>query len=88
MFARVSDLKELVEEGQQLLGEAAPRIVAVPRFKVGDRIAPLVSHMAGMKNRGGTIAIVRTAPAYYGVKFDGQKDVHKWFAEDELKKKR
>lgn len=50
-----------------------------------DRVTATVDHMPGMKGMSGAVKIVRTSPAYYGVKFDGEGDVHKWLAEDELK---
>ena len=54
------------------------------KFAKGDRVVSLVGHMPGMAGSEGTIEIVRTAPAYYGVRMDGEDEVHKWLAEDEL----
>ena len=54
------------------------------KFKVGDEVRSLVAHMPGMKGATGSVEIVRTSPAYYGVKMDGESEVHKWLAEDEL----
>lgn len=62
-------------------------IVEVAKFAIGDRVESLVDHMPGMKGMQGTVEIVREGdPAYYGVKFDGEDEVHKWLAEDELKR--
>ncbi len=59
---------------------------SAPKFSIGDRVKPLVSHMAGMKEMVGTIKIAREgSPPYYGVKFDDMDKVHRWYAEDELK---
>lgn len=55
-----------------------------PKFKKGDRVESLAEHMKGMKGSVGTVSIVRDGP-YYGVTMDGEKDVHKWLSEDEVK---
>ncbi len=62
----------------------APIGEARSKYKVGDRVVSTVDHMPGMQNMPGTVSIVRTKPAYYGVLMDGSDDVHKWLAEDEL----
>lgn len=54
------------------------------QYKKGDRVTALVSHMPGMKGMSGEINIVEDGP-YYGIKFDGEKETHKWYAQDELK---
>ena len=57
-----------------------------PKFAIGDRVEPLVSHMPGMKAMVGTVKIAREGnPPYYGVKFPEMDKVHKWYAEDELR---
>jgi len=71
--ARVTDVKR---DGMERL--------AKPAFSKGDKVKSLVGHMPGMKGMTGTVSIVRTSPAYYGVTMDGEKTVHKWLAEDEL----
>ena len=58
---------------------------ASSKYAKGDRVEALVDHMPGMKGMTGEVEIVRTKPAYYGVKFDGETKTHKWLAEDELK---
>ena len=58
--------------------------MADPKYTKGDRVTSTVNHMPGMKGMSGVVEIVRTKPAYYGVKFDGEDDVHKWLAEDEV----
>lgn len=55
-----------------------------PAYAVGDRVQALVDHMEGMAGKVGTVAIVRTTPAYYGIDFGDGQPVHKWLAEDEL----
>lgn len=65
--------------------DAAYEDMASAAFSVGDKVVALVDHMPGMKGKSGTVAIVREgAPPYYGVKFDGMSDVHKWLAQDEI----
>lgn len=54
------------------------------KFAVGDRVTSLVDHMPGMNGMAGTVQIVRTSPPYYGVVMDGESEVHKWLAEDEV----
>lgn len=56
-----------------------------PQFAKGDRVTATVGHMPGMLGKSGEVEIVRTEPAYYGLKFDGEDKVHKWLAEDEIK---
>lgn len=56
----------------------------IAKFNKGDRVTSLVGHMPGMEGATGEITIVRTEPAYYGVTMDGDDDVHKWLAEDEI----
>lgn len=59
--------------------------MTMPKFSVGDRVQPLVSHMPGMKGMVGTVKIAREGdPPYYAIKFDDMDKVHKWYAEDEL----
>lgn len=59
---------------------------ATAAYDVGDRVRALVAHMPGMKGKLGTIEIVHPgAPGgTYGVRFDGDDAVHKWYVEDEL----
>jgi HK97 family phage prohead protease len=59
---------------------------ATAAYDVGDRVRALVAHMPGMKGKLGTIEIVHPgAPGgTYGVRFDGDDEVHKWYVEDEL----
>lgn len=66
--------------------DAQPSVRAsAAKFAVGDRVKALVDHMPGMKGATGVVEIAREGtPPYYGVKFDGASDVHKWLAEDEI----
>lgn len=62
-------------------------VKAKAKFSKGDSVKSLVNHMEGMKGMIGEIKIVRTSPAYYGIKFEDHKmgkEVHKWLAEDEI----
>jgi hypothetical protein len=57
---------------------------AAPKFGKGARVEALADHMEGMKGSTGKVTLVRNGP-YYGVTFDGERKVHKWLAEDEIK---
>jgi hypothetical protein len=60
--------------------------VTPPLYKIGDAVQATTDHMKGMMEMMGRVAIVREgAPPYYGIKFDGMGEIHKWMAEDELK---
>lgn len=60
---------------------------ATPRYPEGTRVRSLVDHMPGMKGAVGVVRIAREGtPPYYGVQFDGEREVHKWLAEDEVEK--
>lgn len=72
-----------------LTGEQKARLRALldtkaAAFAKGDRVEATADHMDGMSGSTGVIAIVRDGP-YYGVRFDGERAVHKWLAHDELK---
>ena len=65
--------------------DSDPADASAPMFKIDDRVKALVNHMPGMKGMTGIVSIARAgAPPYYGVKFDGETEIHKWLAEDEL----
>lgn len=90
--ARVAGVKRLfdaVEHGD-LTPEQTARLTALlaakkrARFAAGDRVVALAEHMEGMRGSAGKVSIVENGP-YYGVTFDGERRVHKWLAEDELK---
>lgn len=55
-------------------------------YAVGDRVRALVEHMPGMEGREGAVRIVRpgTPGGTYGVLFDGDTEIHKWYVEEEL----
>lgn len=53
-------------------------------YTLGDRVKlkPGKSHDEMTANKKGTIAVIST-PAL-GIRFDGMKSVHKWYADDEV----
>jgi capsid assembly protease len=56
-----------------------------PQYAVGSRVRSLVDHMPGMKDRVGEVREANAgAPPYYAVLFDGESEVHKWLAENEI----
>lgn len=54
-----------------------------PLFSGGDRVE-VIADRDGLEGKTGVISIVRSEPAYYGVTLDGNSNVTKWIAEDEL----
>jgi HK97 family phage prohead protease len=74
----------LTDEQADLLASVFDGRKAKASYGTGDRVEALADHMDGMKGSIGVIAEVRSGP-YYGVRFEGERRVHRWLAQDELR---